>query len=145
MDLPNILLPIERLLQKPGKDKTKMGPVAVYKTCKKKIAFDKCAKIAEIIRTFPPVKAMAEIKSTLSQGNSAFQWVMVSPGLSTRKRLPKKRPSSPRKLSKQRRVYKDSEKQEAIQDAPLNIIERWPDCLLPPSVYFSTSFDIMNL
>ncbi|CAG8596345.1 13422_t:CDS:2 [Gigaspora rosea] len=136
MELSNILLPIRRLIQKPGTDKTKIGPVAVYKACNEEITFDTCEKIAEIIRNFPPVKAMAEIKSTLLQGNSALQWVTVRPGLSRPKALPKKRPSSPRK----RGAYKDSEKQEEVRNAPLNIIASWPNCLLPPSDYFSTSF-----
>ncbi|CAG8741427.1 22163_t:CDS:2 [Gigaspora margarita] len=125
MDLSNILLSIERLIQKPGKDKTKIGPVAVDKACNKEIAFDKCEKIAAIIRTFPPEEAMAEIKSTLLRGNSALQWVSVNPGLATFKKLPKKR-----------QACKDSQKQKAVRDAPLNIIARWPDCLLPPSDYF---------
>ncbi|CAG8706967.1 3014_t:CDS:2 [Cetraspora pellucida] len=130
MNHSNVLRSIKHLIQKPGKDKTKIGPVAVYKACNKEIARQKCEKIAAIIRSFPPEEAIASIKLTLLQGNSALQWIMVSPGSAI--------PSSSRKLSKhRRRTYKNSKKQEAVRNAPLNLIDGWPFCLLPPSDYFS--------
>ncbi|CAG8642845.1 5747_t:CDS:1, partial [Cetraspora pellucida] len=144
--------------------KTKIGSPAVHRACNKEIAPQNCKKIAAIIRNFPPEEAIASIKLTLVQGNSALQWITVSPGSAI--------PSSSRKLFKQRRAYKNSKKQEAVRqeavrqeairqeavrqeavrqeavrqeavrqeavrNAPLNLIDGWPFCLLPPSDYFS--------